>query len=423
MSAVEGSPSRRIRLDVRVFGSPGAPLKAQFKAAGHEVTMQSESALRPADRRPLDALLLREQLGRLGQTPFVIGDIDDAGLAKGLFLPVSDLNHLRQAAVDLLRSRLDATHDDSRARRLEVIGSAVAAVRVHRGSSPAHSARVIAQVYDIDAARAAASGGAHEVVFDPFLRHPVPPRVRVNTLRDELADQGVGFRIRTPTIVRPAERNQVQRWLDLNTPILSGHVGLVHELASEGRDVVADYAANVFNAHSAAELFGVGVSGIVASIELTAHEIGELVRPWEGNGFEVVAYGRPEGMTIEHCVLSAAFDREPTTCRDLCVQKHRNVELTDPAGYRFPVATDLACRNRLLHSRPVDASEFLPTLWRHGIRTFHALFNVPGIDVAATVGLYAGLIERLAAGAGFDPDLARRLIGSDYTRGHFARAV
>ena len=59
-------------------------------------------------------------------------------------------------------------------------------------------------------------------------------------------------------------------------------------------------------------------------------------------------------MTIEHCVLSAAFDREPTTCRDLCVQKHTNVELTDPTGYTFPVATDSACRNRLLHSRPID---------------------------------------------------------------------
>lgn len=30
--------------------------------------------------------------------------------------------------------------------------------------------------------------------------------------------------------------------------------------------------------------------------------------------------GRPEGVTIEHCVLSAAFDREPYTCRDLFVQ-------------------------------------------------------------------------------------------------------
>ena len=57
-------------------------------------------------------------------------------------------------------------------------------------------------------------------------------------------------------------------------------------------------------------------------------------------------------MTIEHCVLSAAFDRQPTTCRDLCVKKHPVVSLSDPAGYTFPVATDSDCRNRLLHSSP-----------------------------------------------------------------------
>ena len=90
-------------------------------------------------------------------------------------------------------------------------------------------------------------------------------------------------------------------------------------------------------------------------------------------------------MTIEHCVLSAAFDREPTTCRDLCVKKHPNVELTDPTGYTFPVATDSACRNRLLHSRPVDGSEFLPKLWRAGIRGYQMAFNVPGDDVSGIV--------------------------------------
>lgn len=423
MSAVERPQSRRIRLDIRVFGSSGAPLKAQFTANGQVVTVLSDSALRPADRRPTDAQLLREQFGRLGESPFVIGDIDTAGLAAGLFLPVSELNRLRQSAVDELKSRLATVLDDARATRQHLIVSAVDDVLIAAPRSAASTTRLIAQAYDIDAARDAAKAGAHEIVFDPFLRHPVPSRTRVLALRDELAGAGASFRLRTPTIIRPSERGLVQKWLDLNTPILSGHVGLVHELAEQGRDVVADYAANVFNAHSAAELFGCGASGLVASIELTAQEIGELVSPWHGAGFQVVAYGRPEGMTIEHCVLSAAFAREPTTCRDLCVQKHRNVELTDPTGYRFPVATDLACRNRLLHSRPLDASEFLPTLWRHGIRAFHLLFNVPGIDVAGTVRVYRDLMDGLEAGGVFDPEPARRMIGTAYTRGHFARAV
>ena len=137
----------------------------------------------------------------------------------------------------------------------------------------------------------------------------------------------------------------------------------------------------------------------------------------------MLLYGRPEGMTIEHCVLSAAFDRVPTTCRDLCVQKHTNVELTDPAGYSFPVATDAACRNRLLHSRPVEGGEFLPRLWRGGVRNFHVVFNVAGDPVAQIVSGYRAMLEQLAVGQRQVPNLARPAVHDAFTRGHFVRAV
>jgi putative protease len=246
---------------------------------------------------------------------------------------------------------------------------------------------------------------------------------RLRALRDRLAERGIALRLRTPTIVRPEERRSLDKWLDLGLPILSGHLGLVAELSRNGGDVTADYATNVFNAHTAAQLFHIGASRIVASVELTTNEIAALVGPWRGEGFDVLLYGRPEGMTIEHCTLSAAFDRQATTCRDLCVQKHTNVELTDPAGYTFPVATDAACRNRLLHSRPVDGSEFLPSLWVSGIRGFHLLFNVPQDDVAAIVARYRAALDALANGATPDVDSVRALFGSEFTRGHFARAV
>ena len=86
---------------------------------------------------------------------------------------------------------------------------------------------------------------------------------------------GVGFRLRTPTIVRPEERSTLDKWLGLDLPLLSGHLGLVAELAAEGRDVVADYGVNCFNSHTAAEFFRLGAARIVASIELTAGELGD----------------------------------------------------------------------------------------------------------------------------------------------------
>jgi U32 family peptidase len=157
-------------------------------------------------------------------------------------------------------------------------------------------------------------------------------------------------------------------------------------------------------------------------VELTAEEIGQLTAPWGGAGFEVLLYGRPEGMTTEHCVLSAAFDRTPTHCRDLCTRTHPNVELTDPAGYAFPVATDYACRNRLLHSRPVEGSEFLPRLWRSGVRRFRLVFNVHGDAVRDLVAGYRTALDALSRGERA-PRTVRELVGDQFTRGHFARAV
>jgi len=435
----------RIPVDVRVFGAAGAPLRAVFTAGEAQVTQLSDATLAPASKRALDAAQLREQIGRLGDTPFALNEVDASGLAAGLFLPVSDLNRMRQRATEELLQRRDWARSAALAERSERIAAAVArpvatslpvaGPRPAEGTLPADAAMppavpstapvfmLSAEVFDLDDARAAAAAGATEIVFDPFLRHPAPPLSRVRTLADELRGQGVTLRLRTPSIVRPEDRSALRKWLDLGFPLLSGHLGLVAEFGGEGRDVTADYAVNCFNAHTAHEYFGLGARRITASIELTTDEIIQLVAPWDGAGFDVLLYGRPEGMTLEHCVLSAAFDREVTTCRDLCVQKHPNVELTDPMGYQFPVATDSACRNRLLHSRPIDGAQYLPRLWRAGVRGYRAVFNVRGDDVTAIVGAYRRMLDSLAVGDAPAVDAVRTILGDKYTRGHFARAV
>ena len=241
--------------------------------------------------------------------------------------------------------------------------------------------------------------------------------------RSALAARGVALRLRTPSVVRPEDRRALEPWLATGLPLLTGHLGLLAESGASGRDVVADYATNTFNPHTARELFRLGAHRITPSIELTAAELEGVVSPWGGAGFDVLVYGRTEGMTIEHCVLSAAFDREPTTCRDLCVKSHPNVELTDPTGYVFPVATDSDCRNRLLHSRPIDGSAYLGRLWAAGIRGFTLVFNLPDDRVADVVRVFHGQLDALAAGDRPDPAQVRAVVGDAYTRGHFERAV
>lgn len=415
--------ARKTRLDARVFGSAGGRLKVVFTADGESVTVQSELQLAPATKRALDGAMLREQLGRLGDTPFALAALDITGLDEGLFLPVSAINHLRQEAVDQLMAQRDWARQAQVADRRARVEAAVSDVQAPAAVPAPAPFRLSAEVFDPDQARAAADAGATEVVFDPFLRHPAPPRARVQRLAEELAARGVTLRVRTPTIVRPEERPALDKWLALGLPLLTGHVGLLAELAGRGVDVTADYAVNAFNAHTAAALFALGARRLTPSIELTTEEMIELAAPFGAAAFDVFTYGRPEGMTIEHCVLSAAFDRVATTCRDLCVQKHTNVELTDPTGYVFPVATDSACRNRLLHSRPVDGSEYLPRLWDAGFRSFRLVFNVAGDPVAEVTRAYRAQLEALVDGGRPDSAAVRTILNGAFTRGHFARAV
>lgn len=418
--------ARKTRLDVRVFGSIGAQLKVLFTAGGETVEARSETQLAPASKRAIDRASLREQLGRLGDTPFALAEIDDRALDEGLFLPIRDLNHVRQHAVEQLQRRRDWAAEAARADRSERVASAIGSLAPieSRGASDANYA-LSAQVYRLEDAKQAADAGATEIVLDPFLRHPAPPLSRVLALRDSLGSRGIELRLRTPTIVRPEDRRALDKWLAPDLPLLSGHLGLIAELSRGGRHVVADYAVNVMNQHSAAQVFALGARRIVLSVEFTTEEMAGVVAPWQGAGFDVLLYGRPEGMTIEHCVLSAAFDRVPTTCRDLCVKMHTNVTLTDPAGYDFAVATDSACRNRLLHSRPIEGSEYVPSLWAAGIRGFQLVFNVPDQPVDRIVSSYRRVLDA-AAEAQSVADTThhlRELLGTAFTRGHFARAV
>ncbi|MCU0619215.1 MAG: U32 family peptidase [Gemmatimonadaceae bacterium] len=116
---------RRTRMDLRVFGHAGGPLKVVAIVGDDECTARSEIALAPASKRALDVPQLREQLGRLGETPFVLGALDVAGLGEGLFLPVSELNRVRQALVDDFLVRRDWAREAMLAERRASIAVAL----------------------------------------------------------------------------------------------------------------------------------------------------------------------------------------------------------------------------------------------------------------------------------------------------------
>ncbi len=84
---------------MEAHGRAGQPLTLIARDDfGHVVRLDSAMRLARAEKQPLTTDRLREQLGRLGGTPFKLGDLKNS-LTGDVLLPVSELNRLRREAV------------------------------------------------------------------------------------------------------------------------------------------------------------------------------------------------------------------------------------------------------------------------------------------------------------------------------------
>ena len=93
---------------LEVHGRAGTPLTLIANdGQGHVAQADSTVPLAPAQKQPLTTERLREQLGRLGGTPFQLGELQSF-LEGDVILPVSELNRLRRetaATLEKLRAQ------------------------------------------------------------------------------------------------------------------------------------------------------------------------------------------------------------------------------------------------------------------------------------------------------------------------------
>ncbi len=91
-------------ISLELHGLAGKPLTVVARdESGHVVRVDSAMPLTRAETHPLTGERLREQLGRLGGTPFKLGELRNL-LEGDVLLPISELNRLRREIVCELES-------------------------------------------------------------------------------------------------------------------------------------------------------------------------------------------------------------------------------------------------------------------------------------------------------------------------------
>ncbi len=360
--------ARPERITIRVRAAAGETLQVTFRdEAGHSATAAWERPLEPAEKHPLSVEVLRQQLGRLGGTPFELGVLE-ADRLDPVMVPKSVLNDLRRQAVEALRAQRRAA-----ARHAVVEASALEALReghkaMDRGtetSRPQPSLAVL--VRSLEQLEAVLAWKPAMVYCDLPQAAEAVGRVRA---------AGVPVGLPTLRIIKPGEEQSLQRLAEAPPDAI-----LVRNLAALAffaemkprPTLVGDFSLNVANDLAADLLLSLGLDRVTPSLDLGGEQLEAMLRRVPPDRCEVVLHQHVAMFHTQHCLFAArlARGRGRGDCGSPC---RRRAELLDRIGEAHPVLADAACRNTIYQSRERSCAVGAERLRRLGVRHFRIEF-------------------------------------------------
>ncbi|WP_417323639.1 DUF3656 domain-containing U32 family peptidase [Deinococcus aquaticus] len=190
---------------------------------GHSVTATLPDALGEARNRALDAAGLREQLGKLGGTPFHLQDLT-TDLSGAGFLPISALNALRRDAAAQLTDLRAQAPERRTAPRLD---SALAALPRADRAPADHTPRLHVLVRTPEQLDAALEQRPDSITLDYLELYGLKPSV------ERVRAAGIPVRVASPRILKPTEQNLQKFLQSLNAGILVRSGGLLEGLQEQ----------------------------------------------------------------------------------------------------------------------------------------------------------------------------------------------
>lgn len=396
-SFAEGRIGRRAKVRALVSGRPGEELALLLEdMEGNSVLVCDTLPAEPATKRPLTHETLQNQLGRLGDTPFELAELE-AALEGDLMVPFSRLNDLRRRAAELLISMRRASKRGRKC-HAEVLNEMRNAAKGARREAAAANNELSVLCRTLEQVEAASGFGDISTVYVDFedLRE-------LRVARQLVKDAGQRFVPATLRVVKPGEQGVLRKLAESSPDAL-----LVRNLASwrllrrlyPEVPLLGDYALNVANDLSAALLRESGFERLTPSYDLNVDQLLDLFAHAPAEWFEVVIHQHLPMFHMEHCVFCRFLSsgNNYTNCGRPC--ENHEVGLRDRLGYCHPVKADAGCRNTVYNAVPQSASEYLELLRKAGCRAFRIEFlEEDAQTVREIIGAYAGALRGESDGA------------------------
>ena len=388
-------------IGLEVHGVVHSPLTIQARdEVGHVVQASSTMALSKAEKQPLSTARLREQLGRLGGTPFKLEELSNR-LEGDVILPLGELNRLRRELVSQLaslRSRPKRWQLHPKARveeiRLELgrTGNLPEESTVGRGSPlPAELIVLVRNLAQLEAALTCGVSTLYCEFEDPKKYREA---VQIAHRSFGCAEPGRTIWVAPPRIFKMGED-----WIltQIRSSNADGYLvrNYDHLRYFAGERCVGDFSLNIANELAAGYFKSrFGLERLTASYDLNFVQLEALLRSAPPQWFEVTIHQHMPMFHMEHCVFCAFMSTGTnySNCGRPC-DRHE-VKLRDRVGAEHILKADVGCRNTVFNAMAQTGAEYVARLLDLGVRRFRIEFvNEPPAEVGQIIARYRQLLR------------------------------
>lgn len=340
-----------------------------WDSVGHFADVFGSIKAEAAKNKPLDKERLRQQLSKLGDTPFFVEN-PEVTVDEGIILPISEVNAVRRNVIEKLSDEICR-----REYRVNVVEEEHIAKK-----NTSKEMILAAQVETREQALACINAGITEIYADTPL---------ANRLSGEF--ENVRIIAKLPPIVRDDRKYEAPVLSD----ILISNIGQL----DESKNCLGDFRLNITNSDSVR--FYENLESVTLSPELNLKELSGI-----SEGSELILYGRIPLMVMENCPLRA---------QNMCQKGKMIHSLCDRKNEKFPLKCNEGCVLEILNSKPIYMADKLENVKNLKISRARLIFTV---ENSAECGK---IIE----------EYKMALIGKNvktpeentFTRGHFYRGV
>ena len=372
-------------INIEVYGEIGEKLIAVCRdELGNIVQVESEIFIAEAHTRPLSIERLKEQFGRLGNTPFYL-DTFINHLNSNIMLPVSELNRMRREIVSKLedlRSKPKLWQLNHHAKWQDLITNKYTAIL----SSPS----LIVLVRNIEQLKAVLTTDIKTIYCE--FEDPRNYKEAVKIVRESAEE--ITIFVAPPRITKPGETwilkqvhaSQADGYLIRNYDQLEyfANEKCVGDFSLNiANPLTADYFKNRFN-----------LERLTVSYDLNINQLEDLITNYPAQNFEVTIHQHIPMFHMEHCVFCAFLSTgtDYTNCGRPC--DTQAVTIRDRVGSEHILKADAGCRNTVYNSTAQTGAEYVQRLIGLGLQHLRIEFvNETREQVQKTIQSYQKLLK------------------------------